>query len=291
MTVLFDGLALGAMPEQVIYEASRLKIVALVHLPLAAEVGLDRETADALDLSERRALAAVSLIVVTGQSTVAVLAESGVAPDRIALVEPGTDRAPLASGSLGAPLHLLSVASVTPGKGHEILIRALATVPQRDWLLTCAGSLDRNPEAVTRLRALLRATDLEQHVSLTGELDAQSLEICYNCADLVVLATLRETYCMAVAEALAHGLPIVSTTTGAIPNLAEAEGNEQHAGLLAPPGDVDALAAALSRVLGNPRLRGQLADGARRVRDRLPTWDDAADRMITALEHLTWQAR
>ena len=99
-----------------------------------------------------------------------------------------------------------------------------------------------------------------------------------------MLATLHETYSMAVAEALAHGLPIVSTTTGAIPQLVGAGRNgEKPAGLLVPPGDVDALTAALSKLVGDARVREQLAEGARRVRDWLPTWDQAVDKMAAAL--------
>ena len=283
-TVLIDGLALGSLPVEVEREASRLKIVALVHLPLAAEIGLDRETAARLETSERRALAAAVLVVATGRSTIAALSTYGVASDRIALVEPGTDRAPLARGSIGTPLHLLTVAAITPGKGHEILVRALQALPNRDWLLTCAGSLDRDQPTVERLRAQLRIGGLEHHVSLPGELDTDALEVCYNSADLFVLATLHETYCMAVAEALAHGLPIVSTTTGAIPELVGANRHgELPAGLLVPPGDVGAMTAALAKLIGDARLREQLAEGARRLRDRLPTWAEAVDKMAAAL--------
>jgi glycosyltransferase involved in cell wall biosynthesis len=265
-------------------EASRLRIVALVHLPLAAAIGLDRETAERLEASERRALAAAALVVATGKSTMAELSRYGVAADRVALVEPGTDRAALSRGSIGAPLHLLSVAAITAGKGHDILIRALQSLPNRDWLLTCAGSLDRDPAAVERLRALIREGELDGRVSLPGELDAGSLEVCYNCADVFVLATLQETYGMAVAEALAHGLPVVSTITGAIPELVGAVEQEgRPAGLLAPPGDVDAMATALGKVIGDQRLRQQLAEGARQARDRLPTWDAAVDRMAAVL--------
>lgn len=283
-TVLIDGLALGALPVEVEREASRLKIVALVHLPLAAEIGLDRETAARLEASEGRALAAAGRVVVTGKSTIARLSRYGVALDRILLVEPGTDRAPLSCGSIGAPLHLLSVAAITAGKGHEILVRALEALPNCDWLLTCAGSLDRDPSTVERLRARLRTGGLDDRISLAGELDDDALEVCYNSADVFVLATLHETYCMAVAEALAHGLPIVSTTTGAIPELVGAGRNgERPAGLLAPPGDVGAMTAALAKIVGDARVREQLAEGARCMRDRLPTWDEAVDKMAAAL--------
>ena len=106
--VLVDGLALGAMPEVIEQEAARLRIVALVHLPLGADISIDRNTAARLEASERRALAAAALIIVTGRSTLALLARYGIAADKIVVVEPGTARAPLARGSGGAlPLRLL----------------------------------------------------------------------------------------------------------------------------------------------------------------------------------------
>ena len=116
--------------------------------------------------------------------------------------------------------------------------------------MTCAGSLERHPRTVARLRALLREQGLADRVSLVGELDAAALAACYDRADLFVLATLYETYGMAVAEALARGLPIVSTTTGAIPDIVGLE-EEEAAGLLVAPGDARAFGAALSRVLGD----------------------------------------
>jgi glycosyltransferase involved in cell wall biosynthesis len=287
--VLIDGLAFGAMPSVVEREASRLRIVALVHLPLAADVGIDAATAARLQASERRALAAAALVVATGSTTIAALQGYGVERERIVLVEPGTTRAPLARGSAAGPLQLLSVATLNPGKGHEMLFRALASIPQRDWRLTCVGSLDRHPATTARVREALRADGLADRVSLAGELDEAELADCYDRADLFVLATLYETYGMAVAEAIARGLPVVSTTTGAIPKLVDPDG--EGAGLLVSPGDAAALAAALSRVLGDARLRGRLAEGARRVRDRLPTWDETASRMAAALEHIGTDGR
>jgi glycosyltransferase involved in cell wall biosynthesis len=280
-TVMIDGLALGAMPAEVEREARRLRIVALIHLPLAAEIGLSPDMAARLEASERRAIAAASLVIVTGRATAAALTRYGVAPDLITIVEPGTDRGPLARGSQGVPtgpVQLLCVATLNPGKGHEILFHALAAVGHRNWRLTCAGSLDRHPETVQRLRACLRALGLEDCVQLAGDLDAATLARCYHDADFFVLATLHETYGMAVAEALGRGLPVVSTATGAIPELVG-----RDAGLTVPAGDTKALAAALSRMLDDPHLRARLAEGARRVRDRLPTWETAAGKLAEAL--------
>jgi glycosyltransferase involved in cell wall biosynthesis len=280
-TVIVDGLAFGAMSAEAEREASRLRLVALVHLPLAAEIGIDGEEAIRFEASERRALTAAGRVIVTGNAAALALQRYGVGRETIAVVEPGTDRAPLAAGSrVGSqdPLHLVSVAAITPGKGHEILLRALGSIQERHWRLTCAGSVERHPPTTARLREMLRAGGLDDRVSLAGELDATALASLYDTADLFVLATLHETYGMVVAEALARGLPVIGTATGAIPDLVGAD-----AGLVVAPGDPHALARALSRVMADADLRERLAAGARRVRDRLPTWDDAVDGMAAAL--------
>jgi glycosyltransferase involved in cell wall biosynthesis len=277
-TVLVDGLAFGAMPAHAEREASRLRFVALVHQTLAAEIGIDPPTAALLEASERRALAVAARIVVTGHFTIKELEPYGVTGDRLVVVEPGTDPAPQARGSGGSQPRLLAVGTLKPGKGYELLMRALAAVPHRDWHLTVAGSLDRDPATAARVRAVLRKEKLEDRVSLAGELDDEELAAAYDRADLFVLATLHETYGMAVAEAVARGLPVVSTLTGAIPEVVGSDG-----GVLVPPGDEQALARALTSVLIDARLRQRLADGARHRRAHLPTWDDAAERMAAVL--------
>jgi glycosyltransferase involved in cell wall biosynthesis len=276
-----DGLALGAMPEVIEGEARRLRLIALVHLPLGSDISLDRQTAARLEALERRSLAAAALIIVTGRATIALLEKYGIARDKIVVVEPGTARAPLARGSGAASLRLLSVATLNRNKGHEVLLEALSTVPRRDWHLTCVGSLTRDPETAGRVRAAIGRLGLKDRVTLAGELHAAQLDEHYERADLFVLPTLQETYGMAVAEALARGLPVVSTTTGAIPDLVGAD-----AGLLAPPGDAGAFAAALVRVMEDVQLRAALAAGARRVLDRLDVWERASAEMAAALERL-----
>jgi glycosyltransferase involved in cell wall biosynthesis len=152
----------------------------------------------------------------------------------------------------------------------------------RNWRLTCAGSPDRDPGTTERLRERLRAEGLGDRVWLGGEMNTATLAIHYDSADIFVLPTLYEGYGMAVAEALARGLPVVSTDTGAIGELV---GDE--AGILVPPGDVEALAAALAQIVGDTGTRERLEQGARRVRERLPTWEDAGCKMAEALAQFT----
>ncbi len=280
-TVVIDSLALGAMPDIVSREASRLRIVALVHLPLAADVSLDRETALRFDQAERRALGAATLVIVTGTATRSMLARYGVTSERVLVIEPGTDRAPVARGSGGPSVNLLCVATLNPGKGHRTLLTALAAVPERRWHLVCAGSLTRHPDTAAGVRARVAALGLDDHVSFAGDLEGPALAAAYDGADLFVLATVQETYGMAVAEALARGLPVVGTSTGAIPELVG-----EDAGLVVPVGDSAALAAALSLAIGDSACRARFAAGARRARNRLPTWEQASAKMADALTRL-----
>ena len=83
---------------------------------------------------------------------------------------------------------------------------------------------------------------------------------------------------MALAEALSHGLSIVSSRAGAIPTTVPAD-----AGILVPPGDVAALTDALRRVLTDAELRSRLTTAARAAALKLPTWDDAVDRFAADL--------
>lgn len=283
--VLIDGLAFGAMPAEAEREARRLRLVAIVHHPLADETGLEAGTAVQLAESERRALAFVRTVIVTSDPTALNLRKYGVERDRIVVVEPGTDRAPLAKGSQGRFVQLLSVATLVPRKGHETLLGALARITSREWRLICVGSLTRDTRTVDRVRTLVRSRGIEDRVRLVGEVEGAPLAAYYDSADVFVLPTFHEGYGMAVANALARGLPIVSTNTGAIPALVDAQ-STMPAGLLLPPGDEPAWAAALKRIVEEPAVREQYAEGARRVREKLATWEDAAARMSAALESI-----
>src|SRR5262245_18798432 len=268
--VIVNGLALGVLPDEIERAASRLRIVALVHHPLALETGLPDALKRTLRASERLALGLATRVVVTSHATVATLADYAVPAEKVRVVEPGTVPAPVAAGSGGGVVQLLCVATLIARKGHDHLLQALAAVPARNWRLNCVGS-DRDPLVSRKLHDLARQLQLTEHVTFAGEADAATVARHYDAADVFVLPTLYEGYGMAVAEALARGLPVVSTKTGAIPEIVP-----DHAGVLVAPGDVPALTAVLAAVLGDPSLRRRLGEGARRARARLPTWPMAA---------------
>jgi glycosyltransferase involved in cell wall biosynthesis len=276
--VVVDGLAFGAMPDVVAAERTRLRLVPVVHMPLGDEAGLDAATAEARSASEKRALGAATFVVVTGSTTIGAVSAAGVVADRIVLVTPGTDRAPVARGSGGADLRLLCVAALTPGKGHDDLLRALAASRHLGWRLTCVGSETRCPRTAEGVRALVNELRLDDRVEFTGELEDAALARQYDGADLFVLATLRETFGMAVAEAIARAVPVVATRTGEIERIV-GEG-----GCLPPVGNRFAFATALATVLADAAFRAELRGGALAARDRLADWDAAAVTMTAVLE-------
>ncbi|RZI78198.1 MAG: glycosyltransferase [Variovorax sp.] len=281
--VVADGLAFGALPDLAAAHAHRLRWVALVHHPLSFEAGLPETLRQDLFESERRALKHARRVIVTSPSTARDLAAFGVPSSRVTVIEPGTAPAPFAAGG-GAgdgALGLLCVATVTERKGHTVLIEALAGLADHRWTLHCAGSLARDEAAVAAAQAAATQHGLQQRIVWHGEINTPALETLYAQADLFVLPSFHEGYGMALAEALARGLPVVSCIAGAIPDTVPAD-----AGLLVPPGDAVALREALRRVMDDSRLRAALGAGARLAASRLPTWQQAVSRFGSVLQQV-----
>jgi glycosyltransferase involved in cell wall biosynthesis len=279
---VIDGLALPAFADCLPDAVGRLKLVGFVHHALALETGLSLERREALALLEARLLPRLNGVLCPSRTTARHLEEVGVAPERIVVTPPGTDRptAPRRARQAG-PLRLLSVGTVTPRKGHLMLIEALAELADRPWHLVIVGSLARDPETVAALERAIACRALGARVTLAGEWSPERLSAAYGEADIFVLPSYHEGYGMAFAEALVHGLPIVATTAGAIPETVPA-----RAAMLVPPGDRAELGRALAMVLDNGRLRARLAEGAAGAGAALPDWPAATRRWIDSLDRL-----
>jgi glycosyltransferase involved in cell wall biosynthesis len=268
--LIVDGLAYGAMPAALV-DTLPHPILALVHHPLCLEAGLGRERQETLRASETAALARARRVVVTSPTTAATLvADFAVPPDRIGVAVPGTDPAPRAHGT-GAPMQILSVGSVVLRKAHDTLVRALAPLRHHDWRLTIAGPTDRDGGALAALLAAVRDTGLAERVALAGPAAADALAELYAAADLFVAASLYEGYGMALAEALARGLPVVCTTGGAA-----GETVPDAAAIKVAPGDQRGLTAAIARVIEDASVRRAMSDASWAAGQRLPRWADAA---------------
>jgi glycosyltransferase involved in cell wall biosynthesis len=288
--VVIDGLVACGSPEVIVPAAARLRLVVLVHLPLADEAGLDPDVATDLDARERRTLHAAAAVLATSAWSARRLREHHDLA-RVHVVAPGTDRAPLARGTDGRS-RLLCLAAVTPHKGQDLLVEALAGLADLPWTCVCVGPLERAPSFVTEVRTLIAEHDLAGRVELTGPRTGGALEAQFAAADLVVLPSRAETYGMVIAEALMRGLPVLATAAGAVPDTLGAAPDGSVPGILVPQRTSAAFGAALRRWLTEPDLPDRLRASARHRRATLPDWRTAAREMSAVLENLesTWAA-
>lgn len=279
-TVVIDGLALPAVAGALWAEQRRLRIVLLVHHPLSLETGVDPAVAATLRHMETGALALAARIVVTSPFTRSTLVDDfAVRPARIGVVLPGTDPAPPAPGSGEPAPVILALATLTPRKGHLVLLDALARLADRPWRLVCAGSLDRDPATTEAVRSRIAAHGIADRVTLAGELDGDALAAVWAKADVFVMPSFYEGYGMAVAEALARGMPVVTTTGGALGTTVP-----DGAAVKVPPGDAGAFAEGLGPLLADPAVRRAWADKARAAGAALPDWPAQARAFVRELE-------
>lgn len=278
---VIDGLGLPAFAALADELVAR-RAVALIHHPTALEHGAPQGDREVLRSIERGLFPRLARLIATSPHTAERLtAEFEMPAERIGIVEPGTDPAERSRGSGGPGVAVLAVGTLVPRKGHDVLMRALAGLPDLDWTLTIAGGETRNPAHAHGLRALAEELGIAQRVTFAGELDAEALEALYHRADIFALATWWEGYGMAAAEALAHGLPVAITAGGAIADLVPME-----AGAVSPPGDVVSLTKALRRMIFDTEMRREMAEAAWQAGQRLPRWSDRAAAFAAELERV-----
>jgi glycosyltransferase involved in cell wall biosynthesis len=272
-TVLLDGLVAAAVPEVLEPVTDRLRLIVLVHLPLADETGLSPDEAARLAELEQRTLHAAAEVITTSAAAAGRLADRyGVPPHRLHVAPPGVAPAALATRSPTGS-RLLCVAAVIPRKGHDVLLDALATIDDLPWSCVCVGTLDRAPGFPAARH---------ERVHFVGPRTGTALDAAYADADLLVLPSRAETYGMVVTEALARGIPVLATAVGGVPEAVGAAPDGTRPGVLVPPADPAALAVELRHWLTDADWRDQLRAAAKSRRDHLPGWDDTV-RLVSAV--------
>ena len=276
--VVVDGLAFSVLPDIMAKHSQRLNLIALIHHPLALETGLSEEQARHLKSLETQALACARHVITTSQLTADSLVAYQVPAGNITAVLPGTDSAPLASGSNSESFNLLCVATLTQRKGHQVLFDALAPLRDLPWQLYCAGSTERDQATYQALFTQRKKLELEERIIFVGEVDDDQLEVHYHQADLFVLPSYHEGYGMVLSEAIARGLPIICSDAGAMPQTLP-----DGAGVLVPPGDVQALRNAMLTFMSNAQQRLPLQKAAVLARQHMRSWQQAADEFSDVL--------
>jgi glycosyltransferase involved in cell wall biosynthesis len=267
--VLVDGLVVSWAAAELL--ALDTVVVPLVHLPFETP-------------GERELLSAAPAVLVTSDWTRRWLVEHyGLDPDRVHVAEPGVDIADPVPGTDGGG-ELLCVGAVTPAKGQDVLLGALAGLTDLDWRCTLVGRLDLDPDFVDELHKAASDAGIAERLTLVGVLPHDDLATTYAGADVLVHPSRSETYGMVVTEALARGLPVVASSVGGVPEALGRAEDDSVPGLLVRPDSPDALARALRHWLEEPRRRQRLRRSAGSRRLTLHTWSRTTSRVACVLE-------
>jgi glycosyltransferase involved in cell wall biosynthesis len=278
---LVDGLVGSTAPDVLLPHSTRVRLVALVHMPLGQRAGSNGARAQ-----EGAVLSAATAVVTTSAWARGALLDLYSLPeDRVHVAEPGVDVAPLPRRTATAGA-LLCVASVVPEKGHDVLLDALSTMTDLSWSCLCVGSTSRDRAWAETVQRRAHAAGLGARVRFTGPRSGAELDGAYASAALLVLPSRAETYGMVVTEALARGLPVVAADAGGVAEALAWDKGGSRPGLLVPPGDAVALAAGLRTWLCRPEVRRAWRRAAHERRASLPRWSATT----SALAHVLAEA-
>jgi len=235
-------------------------------------------------LAERRALAAADMVIALTPAAADRLVREGIPRNRIRVIPPGYDPdlfaadAPDPFPDLGRP-RVGYIGRIAPQKDVGTLIRAFGRIAEPACLLIVGDGPGRRA-------AEQQAGQLARPVRFTGFAPHARIPAILQHIDLLVLATRYEELPSVLIEGMAAGLPVIASRVGGIPALVDHDVN----GLLVPPGDAVALAAAISRVLTEPGTAARLAAAARQTAQQY-TWPALARDVGAVYLQVTGKAR
>ena len=276
--VLVDGLVGSGAPEEIERAAAEGRAPwILVHMALADHPEM-----------ERRALNAAGGVICTSSSACRNLKRlHGL--DNTHVVVPGVDRVQLPTARAQdsrppePPPHVVVVAALLPHKAQLLVVDALARLRELPWTAALVGSVEADPEYAAIVAEAIGRHGLGDRIEVAGERSGEDLEAEWRKADLSLLVSTVESFGMVVTEAIAHEVPVlVRSGTGAV----EALGTT-GAGTAVELDDDSAAAEQLADVLrswlSDAELRRSWRSAARQAKDSLPTWSDAAAKVLSIL--------
>lgn len=202
----------------------------------------------------------------------------GYPTEKVLLIQPGWEGTPLPRSPAPRPPTIVCVAKLRPEKGHELLVGALEIVRRQvpDARLVLVG----DGEQRDRLAAQVVELGLTGSVEFAGAVPEVWPYLAE--ADVFALASKSEAFGIAIAEAMAAGLPVVAPAVGGIPELVR----PGVSGELFPPGDDRALAGHLVRLLTTPELRDRMGQAGREASENLRI-DKSVGRYLDLIEELS----
>ncbi len=271
-TIMIDALARAAVAPWIDHWRARRPLIALIH-ELPTEAGAD----DPREAAWEQALLSADVLVAVSDDGAAALIRRGADPARVQIASGGCDRllAQLPRGMARERL-IIAAGQWIPRKNQALLVRAWGRAQPAGWRLELIGETNADPAyAETVWQAV---NDCPAQVVVRGPLSDAELAACYARASAFALPSRFEGYGLVFAEALACGLPVVAGAIGPVPALVGA------GGILVPPADEAALAAALQAIASDDALRATLSAAACQRATTLPRWDDTAQRLLAAVQ-------
>ena len=267
--VLVDGLIASAAGPVLVPRSGRLRLVVLVHMAFGGDAVPEDDEAGVL-------AAARAVVTTSGWTRELLLDRYGLPAARVHVARPGTDPGPPGPASADGG-RLLCVGTVSPLKGQDVLLDALAATAGLPWRCTLVGP-GPHPAFAAALERRAATAGITGRLRWAGVRTGARLAREYRDADVLVLPSRCEAYGMVIGEALAAGLPVIGSAVGGIP---EAVGRTASGvpGLLVRAEDPAALAGALDRWLADPELRCRLRRAARRRAEDLPDWRTTCRRL------------
>lgn len=266
-------------------------LIAMIHQPPG---GIDhgRVRAAVQARLDRLAYGRARLLLVASAALADQLVAGGFPRDRIQVIVPGRDVAATSGAApddlrQGRRIAVLCVGNWVPRKGIHSLLDAVACLPPDAVTLHLAGDDRADARYAARLRARLSDPDLAGRVVVHGPVPLEEVAALYAAADIFALPSITEPYGTVYGEAMSYGLPVVGWRSGNLPHLAEHE----REGLLAPPGDVAALARSLERLSGDEALRRRLGAAAQQRALTWPTWKQSAATFFGAIRQAVAENR
>ncbi len=165
-------------------------------------------------------------------------------------------------------------------KGVHLLLKAVQLLKDDvDVKVSVVGK--QGPDDGYRTK-LVRELGIGDRVTFTGHIGADELAKLYSSAEIAVTASLYEGFGLPAAEAMACGTPVIATRAGALPEIV----GEHGTGILVPPADPPALAAAIKRLLADKQLRQRMGDAARKRIEESFSWEGAARKTLEVYQEV-----
>lgn len=266
--VLIDGTAFGPLLAVIREVIGKNPIIGLIHLPLSVDPNFSAYQRTMLTSAELEAFRLATKFITSSSYTADVLQNLGIDQNKIFTIIPGLDKVPQKKKYANVPTKFLSIANMCRSNDHAVLVRALAALRDKNWVLHCYGSLDQDREYVSDFQALIRKNKLQDKILVHGTISGKELSDAFLDTDLFVHPSDFETYGMALTEALAHGIPVVASTGGGIGRTVPS-----RMGQFFKPGDSYGLESILEELLENAEVYQKLCANAATYKESAQYWE------------------